>query len=244
MKLDKSLIVFLTACDPTPEKCLEIMHASNADILEIGIPFSDPVADGATIQKSYQKVLERGFKLSQVFDLIKAFRRESETPIVIMSYFNPIYRMGVEIFAERAYESGANGVLVVDLPVDEAMDLIDVSRDYGLSTIFLAAPNTSEDRLRAIDEVSDFIYLVSTYGVTGARDKVSELAFKALKKLKSVCKKPVAVGFGVSKREHVEQLFEAGADGVVVGSAVIKIIEKYGENAAEKVREFTKSLKV
>lgn len=243
--IDKSLIVFFTASYPTPEKTVEFMLTSanaGADVIELGIPFSDPVADGKTIQESYARAL-RNFRLEQVFEIARAFRKESETPLVLMSYYNPIFRRGVKAFVEEAYSSGVDAILVVDLPYDEAGEFVEVCSDVGVKNVFLAAPNTPEDRLKAIDELSAFIYLVSTYGVTGERDRISELAFEALKRVKGVCRKPVAVGFGVSKAEHVRQLIEAGADGVVVGSAFVRLINEKGEQADEEIRVLTERLK-
>ncbi len=243
--IDRSLIVFFTASYPSVEKCVEYMLTSaqaGADVIELGIPFSDPVADGKTIQESYIRTL-KNFRTEQVFEITRNFRRETETPLVIMSYYNPIYRKGVEVFVERAYESGANAILVVDLPFDEAEGFVEACRKVGMESVFLAAPNTSKERLKAIDELSSFIYLISTYGVTGERSKVSELAFNALRRVKGVCKKPVAVGFGISKAEHVRQLIKAGADGVVVGSAFIRLINEKGQKAGEDIRRLTEELK-
>ncbi|WP_290596106.1 MULTISPECIES: tryptophan synthase subunit alpha [unclassified Archaeoglobus] len=243
--IDRSLIVFFTASYPSVEKTVEFMLTSaeaGADVIELGVPFSDPVADGKTIQESYVRAL-RNFRVEQVFEIARGFRKECEKPLVIMSYYNPIYRRGVKGFVEKAYESGADALLVVDLPYDEAEELVETCNDVGMKNVFLAAPNTSEERLRAIDELSAFIYLVSTYGVTGERREISPLAFEALKRVKNVCKKPVAVGFGVSRADHVRQLIEAGADGVVVGSAFIRIINEKGGNAVEDIRELTLNLK-
>ncbi len=240
--LDRSLIVFIPACDPDEDSTVDFMLAADADVIELGIPFSDPVADGATIQRSYDRAL-RNFRLAKIFRILRKFRESSDKPVVVMSYFNPIYSFGVRRFVEEIAACGATHLLVVDLPVDEAADVVDACGDAGVGNVFLAAPNTSEERLRAIDEASDFVYLVSTYGTTGERDRVSPLAFKALERAKKVCRKPVAIGFGVSRREHVEELFAAGADGVVVGSAVVRLIEEHGKNAVKHIAEFTRSLR-
>ncbi|MEM0351012.1 MAG: tryptophan synthase subunit alpha [Archaeoglobaceae archaeon] len=238
----KSLIIFLPVGYPSKESTLEFMLSAKADVLELGIPFSDPIADGAIIQRAYFKALSSGFKINDVFWIARKFLEMDDKKLVLMSYFNPIYRMGIREFVERAYESGFSALLVVDLPFDEAFNFVEVCREVGIGNVFLAAPNTSEERLRVIDELSTFIYLVSTYGVTGVREKVSELAFKALSKVKTICKKPVAVGFGVSKKEHVLELFKAGADGVVIGSAIVKIIEEFGVKAKEEIERFTSAL--
>ncbi|MCS7119051.1 MAG: tryptophan synthase subunit alpha [Archaeoglobaceae archaeon] len=241
--ISKSLIVFLPAGYPSKERTLEFMLSANADIFEIGIPFSDPIADGETIQNAYFKALSSGFRVDDVFWIARRFLEIDERDLILMSYFNPIYRHGLKKFVEKAYGSGFKAILVVDLPFDEAGEFFDICRDFGIGNIFLAAPNTSEERLRIIDELSTFIYLVSTYGVTGEREKVSEIAFKALNNAKKVCKKPIAVGFGVSKKNHVDELFKAGADGVVVGSAVVKLIEECGERAEKEIAKFTSKLK-
>ncbi len=242
--ISQSLVVFLTASYPSPSKTVEFMTSASeagADVLELGVPFSDPVADGKTIQESYVKAL-KNFRLFHIFEILRNFRKESDTPVVLMSYFNPIFRMGVDRFVENTYSSGADAILVVDLPFDMADNFVEICRDVGIGNVFLAAPNTSEERLRAIDELSSFVYLVSTYGVTGERDKISPLAFKALEKAKKICKRPIAVGFGVSKPEHVKQLFDAGADGVVVGSAYIRLINELGESAAGAIEDLTRKL--
>ncbi|WP_202320469.1 tryptophan synthase subunit alpha [Archaeoglobus neptunius] len=243
--ISKSLVVFFTASYPTPEMTVEFMLCSaeaGADVIELGIPFSDPVADGKTIQESYIRAL-RNFRVEQVFEIVRGFRKECEKPVVIMSYYNPIYRKGVGEFVETAFESGADAMLVVDLPYDEAEEFIEICSKVGMGNVFLAAPNTPEDRLRAMDELSTFIYLVSTYGVTGERDEISPLAFKALKRVKSICRSPVAVGFGVSRPEHVRQLTDAGADGVVVGSAFVRLINEKGGDAVEDIRNLTERLR-
>ncbi len=243
MELDRSLVVFLPAGDPNSDKTVEFMLAAEADVVELGVPFSDPVADGTTIQRSYARALSAGFRVEETFAILRKFRKHSDTPVVVMSYFNPIFRLGMDEFASQASESGANAILVVDLPVDEANDWVEVCRDQGLGTVFLAAPNTSDERLTLINELSDFVYLVSTYGVTGERSELSPIVFKALERVKRICTKPVAVGFGVSKREHVKMLSDAGADGIVVGSAVVKLIERYGGSAAIEIAKFTAMLK-
>ncbi len=244
-KSGKSLITFITAGDPSKKATLNFMLAmeEHADVIELGVPFSDPMADGRAIQKANYRALKAGIRLRDVFDIVKSFREHSEKPVVLMSYFNPIYAKGIERFVRDASEAGVSGMIVVDLPLEEAGEYLEMCEKHGMATIFLAAPNTSDERLMAIDEVSEFIYLVSTYGVTGVRDEVPPIAFDALKRVKKVCRKPVAVGFGVSKPEHVRKLIEAGADGVVVGSAIVEIIERYGEDAAEEIQRKVKELK-
>jgi len=240
--ISRSLIVFIPAGYPSREKTVDFMLSANADVIELGIPFSDPIADGPVIQKAYFSALSAGFRLKDVFWIVKKFREQSDRRLVLMSYYNPIYKTGIEDFVAKAVSAGVEATLVVDLPFDEANEFVEVCGDFGMKNVFLAAPNTKEERLRAIDELSEFVYLVSTYGVTGIREKVSNLAFEALNRLKKVCKRPLAVGFGISKREHVSELFKAGADGVVVGSAVVRLIEQFGNKADRKIEEFTRDL--
>ncbi|AGK60669.1 tryptophan synthase, alpha chain [Archaeoglobus sulfaticallidus PM70-1] len=243
MKLNKSIITFITAGDPSKKATINFLFAMEkyADILELGIPFSDPVADGEVIQRANYRALKH-MRLQDVFYIVEEFREHSDKPLILMTYYNPVFRMGLEKFVSRAKEAGVDGLIVVDLPVDEADDLIKVSRKYGIGNVFLSAPNTSESRLKAIDEVSEFIYLVSTYGVTGERDKISKLAFESLSRIKRICNSPVAVGFGVSKEDHVRELFDAGADGVVMGSAIVRLIERYGEDAEDLIAKKLKAI--
>jgi len=246
MFVKPALITFITAGDPNIKATLNFMLTLDkyADVIELGIPFSDPMADGRTIQRANVRALKAGAKVRDVFEVVKRFREYSDTPIVLMTYYNPVYRRGVERFVREAKDAGADGLIIVDLPVEEASDYLNICEKYGIGTVFLAAPNTSDERLRLIDEASSaFVYLISLYGTTGARERVSELAFKLIKRAKRICRKPLAVGFGVSKAEHVSELIKAGADGVVVGSALVEIIEKHGEEASEELKKKVKELK-
>ena len=247
MFVKPALITFITAGDPNIKVTLDFMLALDkyADVIELGIPFSDPMADGRTIQRANVRALKAGTKVKDVFEVVKRFREYSDTPVVLMTYYNPVYKRGVDRFVREAKDAGANGLIIVDLPVEEASDYLNICEKYEIGTVFLAAPNTPEERLRIIDEASSaFVYLISLYGTTGARERVSELAFKLIKRAKKVCRKPLAVGFGVSRAEHVSELLKAGADGVVVGSALVEIIEKYGEDASEELRKKVKELKM
>ncbi len=241
-----ALITFITAGDPNVKATLDFMLALDkySDVIELGIPFSDPMADGKAIQKANVRALKAGTRVGDVFNLVREFREHSDTPVVLMTYYNPVYRRGVERFVAEAKESGANAMIVVDLPLEEAGEYLNVCEKYDMGTVFLAAPNTPDDRLRMIDEASSaFVYLISLYGTTGAREKLSQLAFDLLKRAKRICSKPLAVGFGVSKAEHVRELVKAGADGVVVGSAIVDIIGKYGEDAIDPLEEKLKELR-
>ncbi|MBP1912807.1 tryptophan synthase subunit alpha [Thermococcus stetteri] len=234
-----SLIPYLTAGDPSVEKTLEFLLAIEefSGLIELGLPFSDPMADGKTIQESHYRALRNGFKLDDLFRLIREFRRHSSVPLVVMTYYNPVFRTGVREFLGEAKASGADGILVVDLPVSHAGDFLDIAKEEGVKTVFLAAPNTPDERLKEIDRASTgFMYLISLYGTTGARDSLPDTAFDFIRRARRVCRNKLAVGFGVSKREHVEALFNAGADGVVVGSALIKAIS-LSENPVEELKK-------
>ncbi|CAB49380.1 tryptophan synthase subunit alpha [Pyrococcus abyssi] len=242
---DGSLIPYLTAGDPSAKATLRFLLAIEeySGAIELGIPFSDPIADGKTIQQSHFRALKGGFKLEHAFNIVREFRKHSDVPIVLMTYYNPVFRVGLREFIGKAKDSGVDGMLIVDLPVMHASEFLEVAREEGIKTVFLAAPNTPDERLKEIDKASTgFVYLISLYGTTGARDKIPETAFNLLKRAKRICKNKVAVGFGVSKREHVEMLLNAGANGVVVGSALINIIAEHGENAEEKLREKVREL--
>ncbi len=244
-----ALIVYFAASYPNANATLRFMRACRGDIIEIGIPFSDPVADGPVIQRAYAYALERGFRVRDAFEIVKKFKEDDDRSVVIMTYYNPVYTMGMREFLEAAAESGADGMLIVDLPSDseEIPEYADICRDLNLSPVMLAAPNTSAERLSRMNEVADVIYLVSTYGVTGARKEIAKIAFDSLRRVKDAVDKPVIIGFGVSKKEHVESLMSAGADGVVVGSAVVDMINRNlndVEKAEKLIKEFTESLKV
>lgn len=239
-----ALITFITAGDPSIRATLDFLLVLDkySEVIELGIPFSDPMADGRVIQKANIRALKSGTRVSDVFNIVREFKEYSDTPIVLMTYYNPVHRRGVGRFVKKAKESGVNAIIVVNLPIEEAGEYLSVCEKYDMGTVFLVAPNTSEERLRLIDEASSaFVYLVSLYGTTGARDKVSELAFDLIKRAKKVCRKPLAVGFGVSKAEHISELIRAGANGVVVGSALVEIIEKLVKIPWMNLRERLKS---
>ncbi len=241
-----ALITFITAGDPDVNSTIEFLSILDrySDVIELGIPFSDPMADGRVIQMANVRALRSGTKVKDVFNVVREFKMESDTPVVLMTYFNPVYRRGVERFVSEAKRCGVDAMIVVDLPLEEARDYLEICERYEMGTVFLAAPNTPDERLRMIDEASSaFVYLISLYGTTGAREKVSDLAFKLLSRAKRICKKPVAVGFGVSKSEHVRQLINAGADGVVVGSAIVDLIGKFGRDAGDAIEEKLKELR-
>ncbi len=248
------LIAYITAGYPELEDTLTIagtLIQGGADIIELGIPFSDPIADGPTIQTATTKALQAGTTPRKVLEIAEEIKQRNKTPLVILTYYNPIYRMGIENFFETAKASGISGVIVPDLPIEEAGEYRKTAVKYEVDTIFLAAPPTPTERLkRIVENTSGFLYLVSVYGVTGARQKIQDQTIKLIEKTLSITrgKTPLAVGFGISKPEHVKTVIHRGADAAIVGSQIIKIIEdKHKHNDDEEMlktlKEYTKQLK-
>jgi tryptophan synthase alpha chain len=232
---DLGLVAYFTAGDPSLEATREIVlaaAAAGADVIELGVPFSDPLADGPTIQRASERSLRAGTTLAGVLDLVAAIRRDSQVPLVLFSYYNPVLQLGLEKFAVRAAEVGADGVLITDLTPEEAVEYREVIRSHGLDTIFLAAPTTTEERFARIAQASSgFLYLVSRTGVTGARDVMPEELPALIRRARNATKLPLAVGFGISLPGHVA-ILGGLADAAVVGSALVEEIERASSSAA------------
>lgn len=236
------LVGYITAGDPTPECTPEIADAlirGGVDILELGLPFSDPIADGPTIQAASHRALSAGTTPMKVIDIAKKIKAKHDIPVVIMTYYNPVFKAGLDRFLGAAKTAGVDGFIVPDLPVEEANEFRKAAKTAKLETIFLASPSTSKERLKKIVAASSgFLYLVSRFGVTGAQTSVSETTVKLIKQVQQVTvgKIPLAVGFGISKLEHVKQVIAAGADAAIVGSAFINIVQnnQYNLEAAAK----------
>lgn len=247
-KGEKALICYVVAGDPTPERTVEVVRALDAagvDAIELGIPFSDPLADGPSIQAASQRALDGGVTVPIVLETLRTIRRESEIPIVLMTYFNPTLRYGVEQFAQDAARAGADGVIQTDLTPEEADEWLAAARACGLDTIFLLAPTSTSDRIAVVSRFSTgFVYCVSRTGVTGARDDVPPELPDLVSRVKEKAAIPVCVGFGISTPDHVRRI-GAFADGVVVGSALVNVIAKCGDSEAlaEEVRGFAADLK-
>ena len=244
----KAFIPYLTAGDPKLESTQKFLFAlakGGSSIIELGIPFSDPMADGPTIQKAMDRALKEVSSLDQVFNLVKNSREKGlNTPILLFSYLNPILQYGIEAFAKKARKSGAQGVLIVDLTPEEGKKIKYSFKKYDLEIIFLASPTTEEKRLSLIDELADpFIYYVSRAGVTGIGQEISSTLGSEIKKIKKIVKKPLMVGFGISNADQAKEVAQY-ADGVVIGSALVKIIEegKDSKETAEKIFKFTKTI--
>jgi tryptophan synthase alpha chain len=240
-----ALIAYITCGDPDLATSRDIALASiaaGASVIELGVPFSDPLADGPVIQRASQRALRHATSLGQVIELGKEIRRQSQAGLIIFSYLNPILRMGIENFAGAVQDAGIDGALVTDLPVEEAEDYLLQMRRRELATIFLAAPTSTDARLKRIADVSrGFVYAVSRTGVTGARQEMAQDAKKLVQRLRKYTRLPVAVGFGISTAAQFAAVGKF-ADAAVVGSAIVQIIESNPSNEAKSVAEFVRQL--
>lgn len=241
------LVAYVTCGDPDLATTKDVVLAAanaGADVIELGVPFSDPVADGPVIQAASQRALEGGTRLEDVLQLAREVRAKSEVGLIVFSYLNPLMRFGLARFCAAAQNAGIDGALVTDLPVEEASEYISCMRARGLATVFLAAPTSPPERLKKIAEASTgFVYAVSRTGVTGTRNELSNDAAALVRNIRKHTKLPVAVGFGVSTPEQFAAVGEF-ADAAVVGSAIVRTIESAGrERAAEAVAEFVTNLR-
>jgi tryptophan synthase alpha chain len=225
----KGFVAFVTAGDPSLDRTVEIaveMDRAGVDVLELGVPFSDPLADGPVIQRSSQRALDRGVTLRDVLGVVRRIREKSEIPIVLFSYYNPLLRYGIEKLVKDARAAGVDGSLVTDLPPDEAAEWIAAARGGDLDTVFLAAPTSPPERLRAVAEASrGFVYAVSRTGVTGERDAISADASPLLAAVRACTALPVALGFGISKPAQVAAAAKV-SDAVVVGTTLVRFLEE------------------
>jgi tryptophan synthase alpha chain len=232
------IVAYITAGDPTLDATHEFVLAlaeAGADLIELGVPFSDPLADGPTIQRASERALKSGTTLARVLDLVRRIRQSSDVPLVLFSYYNPILQMGLEKFASAASQAGADGVLATDLTPEEAEDYRRILNAHHLDTIFLAAPTSSDERLKKITACSSgFLYIISRTGVTGAKDSLPDELPALLRRARQFTDLPIAVGFGISLPGHVSVLGGL-ADAAVVGSALVSEIEKASTPAAAAV---------
>ena len=241
----KAFIPFITGGDPSleiTEQLLYAMEEAGADIIEIGIPFSDPIAEGPVIQAANERALAAGCTTDRLFETVKKAREKVQVPMVFLTYLNPIFTYGKERFMERCRECGIQGVVVPDMPFEEKGELREVCREYGVEIISLIAP-TSHERITAIaKEAEGYIYCVSSLGVTGMRKEISTDIQGMVDKVRQVTKVPCAVGFGISTPEQAQKM-AAVSDGVIVGSRIVKIVEEYGEKAVPYVKEYVGNMK-
>ena len=242
-----SLVAYVTCGDPDLATTQEVVLAAigaGASVIELGVPFSDPLADGPVIQRASERALRRGTTLEQVLALAKEVRKRSQAGLIIFSYLNPVLRMGLAHFSAVAEEAGIDGALITDLPVEEAGDYLREMRQRRLATVFLAAPTSTDERLKQIAKVSTgFVYAVSRTGVTGARKQLAQDARDLVRRLRRHTKVPIAVGFGISSAEQFAAVGEF-ADAAVVGSAIVETIERNPGKEAESVAQFINQLLV
>ena len=242
------LVTYITAGDPDLPHSAEILRAldrAGADVLEVGIPFSEPLADGPVIQRATERALAAGATAAGVLDLVAKIRSSITAPIVLFSYANPILRMGVDAFGDRAKAAGVDGVLVLDLPIEEARDFRDAMSARAVDMIFLLSPTTTDARVKQAAELGKgFLYGISRLGVTGARDTVADGAEALAARIRAVTKLPLALGFGVSRPEHVQQIGR-WADAAVVGSGLVGVIAEAGKgpDLVERVESYVRWLK-
>jgi len=247
-KNQPALVAYITAGDPSLEATVELVAAlerGGADIIELGVPFSDPIADGPVIMRGAERALANGATLRGVLDCAAVIRKNSEVPILLFSYLNPLMRYGFARLAEDAKGAGIDGVLMTDASVEEAEPYVKTIRDAGLDTVFLAAPTSTPERLALVGRYSSgFVYLVSRTGVTGEQDQLSAQALPLLKSMRAHTGLPLAMGFGIANANDAEAVGRL-ADGVVVGSAFVRVIEKYAGNPEmeDKLEALARELK-
>jgi tryptophan synthase alpha chain len=244
----KGLIAYLTAGDPSPERTpalIEALERGGADLIELGVPFSDPIADGPVIQRAGERALRAGTTLRGVLEVAREVRKRSEIPLLLFTYLNPVLRYGFETLARDAVAAGIDGCLLTDASVEEAGEYVKVMRAAGLDTVFMGSPTSSDRRLQLVAEYSSgFVYLVSRTGVTGERESLSGSIGPLIRSMRAITRLPLAVGFGISRPEHVAELGQQ-VEAVVVGSAIVHLIERNLDNPSLEIQleAFARELK-
>ena len=241
-----ALIPFITAGDPNLDataKALRVLDQNGADLIELGVPYSDPLADGPVIQAAATRALQNGATLEKVLDVVRLVAPELRSPIILFTYYNPILNIGVDNFLQKIYAAGVRGLVVPDLPLEESHVLLEPAEKAGIEVILLIAPTSPPDRVRAIAEKSQgFIYVVSATGVTGVRTEVAKGVKTMIEELRTITDKPIAVGFGISQPEHAKQVIDWNADGAIVGSAMVKKLAE-PDGGLHAIAELCKTLK-
>jgi tryptophan synthase alpha chain len=241
----KAFIPYVMAGDPDLKKTEEVVRLfeeCGADIVELGVPFTDPLADGPVIQAASERALREGVTLKKVLALVRRVRRSVSLPVVLMTYFNPVFKLGVEAFVTEAAEAGVDGVIIPDLPPDEADEVITVSKRHSVATVFLLAPTSTDDRIALVAEKSEgFIYYVSITGITGSELKGLRQMRSMIKRIRNFTDKPIAVGFGVKRPEEARGVAEI-ADGVIVGSAIVKKLQEEDNTLREYLYSLRKAI--
>lgn len=241
----KAFIAFLTAGDPYADKTVDYilaMEEAGADMIEIGIPFSDPTAEGIVIQEASIRALNAGMTTDKAFEIVDKVREKSQIPLAFMTYLNPVFHYGYESFFGRCESVGVSGIIIPDLPYEEKDELSHIAQAHGVDVISMIAPTSRQRIQRIAKEAAGFIYVVSSMGVTGVRASIETDIASIIKSIREVTDVPTAVGFGISTPKQAEKM--AGvSDGVIIGSAIVKLIAKYGEHAEGALREYVKSIK-
>jgi tryptophan synthase alpha chain len=241
----KAFIGFLTAGDPSKEKTIEYilaMDEAGADIIEIGIPFSDPIAEGPVIQDANVRALDKGVNTDNIFDIVKTVRMTSNIPLVLLTYINPVFYYGYDKFFRKCKDVDINGIIIPDLPYEEKGEIINIANSYDVDVISVIAP-TSKKRIQMIaKDATGFIYLVSSMGVTGVRTEIKTDLKTMINEIKKVTDTPVAVGFGINSPEQAKEIAKI-SDGVIVGSAIVKIIEKYGADGKSPISNYVSQMR-
>ncbi|MCR4925750.1 MAG: tryptophan synthase subunit alpha [Clostridiales bacterium] len=241
----KAFIGFITAGDPdleTTKKIIKSMAQGGCDLVEIGIPFSDPIAEGEVIQNANIRALKNNVTTDDVFDMTKEISKEIDIPMVYMTYLNVLFRYGYEKFLKNAHDCGISGVIIPDMPYEEKGELQSIAKQYGIEVVSLIAP-TSEQRIKVIaKEAEGFIYAVSSLGVTGERSEIKTDLASITKAIKEVTDIPVAIGFGINTPEQAKK-YSAISDGIIIGSAIVRIVAEHGKAAPEYVYKYVKSIK-
>ena len=238
-----ALVAFAVIGDPNYETSLEIVRKmvdAGADILELGLPFSDPIADGPSIQAADVRALNNHMDTDKAFKFVKELRKHTDVPIGLLTYYNLIYQYGLKKFFDTASRIGVNSVLIADMPIEEADLILKFSDAHRVNTVFMVSPVTDDERIKKISKkVTGFIYAVSRLGITGARHDLEKSTLNLIKRIKQVTGKPICVGFGISKPDHVRSVIKAGADGAIVGSAIVDVIARNLQNKDKMLQEIT-----
>lgn len=241
----KAFIPYIMAGDPDLEKTLEnvlLLERCGADMIELGVPFSDPLADGPTIQRAAERALRSGVTLRKVLPFVKRLREHTSIPIILMTYYNPVFKYGEEKFVKDAVDAGVNGVIIPDLPVEEGKDLIKVARSQGLDTIFLVAPTSTKERIKKIvSNCTGFVYYVSITGITGGKLYLDKYVTEHINMIKEFTDTPIAIGFGVSTPEEASEVAKI-ADGVIVGSAIVKRFFEHPSSAEDFIKRLREAI--
>ncbi|MCM1541780.1 MAG: tryptophan synthase subunit alpha [Blautia sp.] len=241
----KAFIAFITAGDPTADNtvnCILEMERAGADLIEIGIPFSDPTAEGVVIQEANIRALKGGMTTDGAFEIVRRVREQSRIPLAFMTYANPVFHYGYEKFFVKCEELGVDAIIIPDLPFEEKREMEEPANAHNVALVSMIAP-TSESRIQAIaSEAKGFIYVVSSLGVTGVRSEIRTDVGAIVESIRKVTDVPCAVGFGISTPEQAKKM-AAASDGAIVGSAIVKIVAQYGDDAPEKVYQYVKSMK-